>query len=158
MASAGGTRCRRSPFGVPASNGPNRASGKAAAITPTLSFFRLTSRGKAWARPVTGSISANSSPISRHPRVASSAASVDLPAPDSPVINSARPSRSTAEAWSSRYRRSPSASCRFIAISAASTPQSSGIGTASGSVKSPPSVIAGRTTRRQGRAANRRTL
>ena len=68
----------------------------------SLSFLRLTSRGKACTSPVVGSTNANSSPINRQPRAASSVASVDLPAPDSPVITTARPSRSTAEAWSSR--------------------------------------------------------
>ena len=68
------------------------------------------------------------------------------------------PSRSTLAAWSSRCRRQPSASCRFIPISAASSPCASGNGAASGMTKSPPICTAGRSQRRHGRAANRRTV
>ena len=56
----------------------------------------LAARGKASASPLAGSISVNSSPISRQPVSPSSAASVDFPDPDSPDMMTARPSRATA--------------------------------------------------------------
>ena len=143
-----------SPLGVSRSHGPMRPPPTAA----TLWFLRLTRRGKAWSMPLAGSSSANSSPMNRQPRVASNAASVDFPAPDSPVITSARPSRSTTAAWSNRCRRQPSAICRFIPISAARSACASGSGAASGSVKSPAIATCGRTKRRHGRVASNRTV
>jgi len=50
------------------------------------------------------------------------------------VISSARPSRSTLAAWSSRKLFCPSAICRFMPISAASRPSPSGSGAASGRI------------------------
>ena len=134
MALASGTKWRISPLGVSRNSGPNWALGSIASITAIDSFLRLTGRAKGWAMPLVGSIKANSSPMKRQPFAISSADSVDLPEPDSPVRISALPSFSTVAAWSNRKRRSPSAICRFIAISAAIKPWARETGRASGSI------------------------
>ncbi len=122
-----GRRWRIVPLGVSRSTGPKRVSSSTSCSIAAIAwFFRLTGRGNGAILPLSGSSSTNSSPRKRQPRSASSADKVDLPAPDRPVITTARPWRDTALACSSRCRRQPSAICRFIAISAASSPCSSG--------------------------------